>query len=182
MADTKGRGTSPSRGFFHKDQEARLLAQAVGEPSGIIAAVGGLDFDLVPLATGDGVNLVLMIPKLAFLWSKAQAGELKDAELNAAMESDLPWALGLIKSVLRDSARCADPDGFDESVFDAWYAQTRFIPTLETLVPKILRTNGMDSFADQLENLIARFKNKPDPSLPATTPEVESAQMEIPTE
>jgi len=175
VSATQSRSGATSSGFFRKEREAELLAQAVGDPSGVLVTIGGYEFNLVPFDTDTGIKLFALIPRIGLLWGKMQAGVANDSDASSVedvIENDAPWILGLIKATLLDSASCADPD-LDVESFEKWFGRTRFIPMLEVLVPKILRANGMDSLADQIENAIARYKNKPDPTTPAETPEPE---------
>lgn len=169
MSTTDSRTSEGASGFFRKEREAELLAQAVGTPTGKVLTFAGVSFDLLPFDTTTGLKVLELFPKIAVLWGQMQAGIVRDTDLETIITGDLPWVLDLLRSSLRDAARMADPD-FDETVFDAWYGNTRFAPLVKAVIPGVLRANGMDKLADSIEQVINRFEgaDKGDPTLPPT--------------
>lgn len=163
MDNTKSAPSSAARGLFTDKNRAWLLAQVIGQPTGVIASIGGVDFDLLPLSTADGQVLLEMVDELSATWKLIRGGEATDADIVALMGDKLPKAVAMTKRVLREAAG----DGTDDTLFDEWFAQTRFVPMLRAIAAPVLRANGFGSLADRFDQ---------NPQTPAITSPSESTK------
>jgi hypothetical protein len=141
MNATNGAGRK-SRSLFSPADRERLLKLALRKPTGTVVSLGGLDFDLLPMSTSDGIEVLGLVEKFADIFGKVRAqGGIGEAEIARLASEEGGRVIALAKKMLRDAAGAHDPD--EVALFDEWFALLPLADTLRALVPAVLEANGI---------------------------------------
>jgi len=141
--------------LFAPGNRAKILARAVGKPTGVTVEVGGLTFNLVALSTDEVLSVTDLLTKVANLASKSEGGTVTGTDIMRALGEDGSKVARLFESILRRSGQVNGPD--EERLFTEWFGSLSIFEAARTLVPKILEANGLGA-------MLAR------PTEPATSP------------
>ena len=135
------------RSVFRPEDRARILAQAVGQPTGVVLTIGGVDFDLLALSTAEAREILAIAKKLGAIYDKISnaAGGRSDRDLFEALGDDTPRVVAVIKSTLKRSAFYGDPDPDPKALelFGEWFEAVPAVEMLRAAVPQILAANGV---------------------------------------
>lgn len=127
--------------LFSADNRARILAQVVGKPTGVKAEIGGIEIDLLPFNTEEGLAVFALLRKFADLFEDMRAGKVTEASLARAVGAEGETILGLIRSVIKRSANVEGDE--EEQLFNQWFASLELIATVKALAPKVIAANGI---------------------------------------
>lgn len=130
------------RSIFKAADRARILAQAVGDPTGTVIEIGGMSIDLVALSMHEGRSLLDIVGRVGKLMDGGQHSNMEWVE---AIGDDAPRIVALLQSTLRRSAfhGIDEPPAEDVAVFDEWFEAVPVREMLGTAVPAMLAANGV---------------------------------------
>ena len=133
------------RSVFRSEDRTRILAAAVGNPTGVMLEIGGQTVDLVALSTADGLVLFELVGKVGAIYEKITAGQATNQEIFAALGDDGPRAVALIRSNLQRSFfyGIADPKPDELALFNEWFEAVPAVDLIAKAVPKLLTANGV---------------------------------------
>jgi hypothetical protein len=137
--------------LFSAENLSKTLLQVVGEPSGVLATIGGVDVNLVPISADELFSSLDILLRLADLADGAQSGKLDGPSIMRVIGTDGARVGQLLKSIVRRSlvsAGALDPN-VDAEVrgFDAWFGSLPIVESAKTLLPKVLAANGVSDLA-----------------------------------
>ena len=135
-----------SEKLFSPANREKVLRAVVGKPSGVIAEVGGLSFNLVALSAGEVLSVLGLLTKFADLATQSEKGTLSGPAVMRAIGEDGGTVAGLVKSVLKRSAGVKEPAELD--LFETWFENLPIIESAQGLIPKILEANGLGSMME----------------------------------
>jgi hypothetical protein len=143
MSENNGAGRK-SRSLFSPAERERLLKLALRKPTGTVVTLGGMDFDLLPMTTSDGLEVLGLVEKFAAVFGKLRAqGSIEETELARLASEEGGRVIALAKKMLRDAGGVHEPD--EIALFDEWFAELPLTETLRALVPAVLQANGITS-------------------------------------
>ena len=131
--------------MFSAANRANILKLIVGKPSGVIASVGGMEFDLLPLSTSEAMGVFELINKISGLIGKG-AESADPAVIAKLVGEDGGKVVSLARSVLCRAARFANSAEFEETIFDEWFDAQELKTYMGHLLPKIAEANGLGGF------------------------------------
>lgn len=143
----RGGGAGRPSGIFTSAHRAELLRQDPAKPTGHIAEVSGISFNLLPLRADPAEFVMELIGKFGALQGRNNVGE---AEIAALIGDDGPRIYALCRDTLHDAAAHADGDSFEKSVFDEWFGRQPFIALVKELFPAIMAANGVAAMGNDL--------------------------------
>jgi len=166
--------TSPQRARFSAKDRASILARVPGKPSGVLAQVGGMEFDLVAVSNAELLEILEIAYAVADIFDSITKGEASNSDLLRGLGQDGPKALDFLKAVLKRSAfmgvdiTTADAQA-DISVFEEWFALVPAADMLREVFPKLLQANGLGQFSNPTTATPVEVPAT-SPSEPQTTP------------
>jgi hypothetical protein len=144
------------RSIFTAENRAKLLALAVGAPTGVVLEIGGQTVNLVALSTAQGREVLAMVRKVGALYERISSKTASNIEIFEALGEDGPHALEIVKDVLRKSF-FVDPEDVNEpharaaqlEIFEEWFEAIPIGEILTKAVPAILGANGVTNLTDR---------------------------------
>jgi hypothetical protein len=159
---TNGAGRK-SRSLFSPAERERLLKLTLRKPTGTVVTLGEIEFDLLPMSTSDGLEVLGLVEKFADIFGKVRTqGGISESEIARLASEEGGRVIALAKKMLRDAAGANAPD--EVALFDEWFALLPLADTMRTLVPAVLQANGIASLRG----------NAPGPAAPAESAEPEA--------
>ena len=144
MANHRGHdGAKARRALFSAADRAKIMQLVVGKPSGTLVTIGGIEFDIVPFNTTDGMELFELSERVGELWGKARASALEEAEVGAAIKAEGSRVLKLMRTALEAAAFIEDDE--QQALFDDWFAKLPLIESVRTLAPALIAANGINA-------------------------------------
>jgi hypothetical protein len=158
-------GTPKKKRMFSAENRAHVMQLVIGKPSGVVAEVGGQEFDLLPFNTAEGLRVFALLKKFASLFELIRADAVTEADIARAVGEEGDNILALVRSMLHRSANVCGAD--EEEVFAEWFGSLGLMDLVKSVVPKLIAANGL---GDLLGNVTAK------PQETATAPESPSSR------
>jgi hypothetical protein len=136
MSSNGAAGPRPRQ--FTASKRRELLAQVVGQHTGIIARIFGVDFDLVALSSAELLSVLGIIENVADM---LQGEELSDVAILRVIGKDGSRVMTFMHDLLQRSADLADDD--ERAVFEEWWEAVPIVAALKILAPALLEANGI---------------------------------------
>jgi hypothetical protein len=134
--------------LFSAAERAHIATLVVGEPSGVTVEIGGMEVNLLPLSNRQGKQALRLIGVVAGLTegdTNAQIGITVIAKLIA---SEGESVRALVHDILLTSSKASgliDVADDGEAVFEEWYDSLSLVETIKTMLPAIVKANGLDT-------------------------------------
>jgi hypothetical protein len=138
------------RALFSVSDRVALLAQAMGQPTGTIVEIGGLEFDLVPLSTFQAHELIELLEKYSVILDQfkvAGTSGIDESEILKAIHTEGGRIESLMRGILKDSVYFEDEE--QEQLFAEWFNRLPLVPTLRALVPAVMKANVLKSAGNE---------------------------------
>jgi hypothetical protein len=138
--------------MFAPAERAKLLAQTITTPTGVIFEWSGLEFDLMPVSFGMVLEVTGLLEVAQGLWERVQVAADPDkptdtgslvGEFLGLIGSEAPKFVGLVRDHLAKSPGVVPPDHpADRKFFDEWFDAQDAIGMLRALLPLVRETLG----------------------------------------
>jgi hypothetical protein len=115
-----------------------ILAAVAGKPTGVICALGGMEFDLVAPTTAQLLRILGSLEDISKLDSTQGADILK------TLGTKGPDLLGAVRDLLYRSAfyGVEHPDPADIAVFDEWFGELDPLTLFKTISGPVIQAAG----------------------------------------
>jgi hypothetical protein len=169
MSESTGGARRP---LFSAATRLDLLAQVVGQPSGVIVELGGLEINLVALPFAQDEKIIRHAQTFGAIFDEFQSGKVQTFADAAPMLVDRYHDLkALLKEMVLASVEVASDDG--AAVFDEWWNALPPVQTIGKLVPAVLQANGLAALGKRMaaEAAVKLSAAKGAPSSPSPMPQ-----------
>jgi hypothetical protein len=155
------------RRMFAPAERAKLLAQTILKPTGVVFEWSGVEFDLMPVSFGVVLELTGTLDQAKSLWDRVQRAADKDGEAPSDTGSLVTSFLGLIaqeapqfiklvrEHLAKSPGVVPDDHPGDRKLFEEWFAAQDATGMLRALLPLVRETLGRRPLqaAEALANL-----------------------------
>jgi hypothetical protein len=121
-----------------------IRKHVIGKPTGVIATIGGMKFDLIPITAEQAQTLFEILDVVGPMWAQGDVTGGK-SDLMMILGREGKRTMDVLRSVVHDAAEAnglIDADGGEE-IFAEWFGKLPPVETLQTLFPKFVEAQGL---------------------------------------
>ena len=128
---------------FSASERRGILMRDPGTPTGVMVSIGGVEFNLVAITSGQLIEVLDVVLKVADVFDSLKNDAITDADIFRVIGKDGGKIIALAKSVLARSANVDGSDQDESAAFDSWFDSLPIMDILKILAPAVMEANGI---------------------------------------